>query len=132
MPAYFLLKSLARLGKRRTLYRLLTRSDPYGWRNMLREGATACFEAWGKDQKWNTSLCHPWASGPVSLIIEELAGFHPDPDTESGFRFEPDPVCSEILQDFHLKVPFRGDQYNIAKNRNGVLDIERMCMNADP
>ncbi|MBQ6364798.1 MAG: family 78 glycoside hydrolase catalytic domain [Oscillospiraceae bacterium] len=132
MPAYFLLKSLARLGKRRTLYRLLTRSDPYGWRNMLREGATACFEAWGKEQKWNTSLCHPWASGPVSLIIEELAGFHPDPDTESGFRFEPDPVCSAILQDFHLKVPFRGNQYRITKNRNGVLDIERMCTNADP
>ena len=28
------------------------------WRNMLREGATATFEAWSKDGKWNTSLFH--------------------------------------------------------------------------
>ena len=28
------------------------------WLNMLREGATATFEAWGRDSKWNTSLFH--------------------------------------------------------------------------
>jgi hypothetical protein len=28
------------------------------WLHMLAEGATTTFEAWGKDQKWNTSLFH--------------------------------------------------------------------------
>lgn len=28
------------------------------WLNMLREGATATYEAWGRDSKWNTSLFH--------------------------------------------------------------------------
>ena len=129
LPAYFLLKGLARLGKRRAFYALLTRSDPFGWRNMLREGATTCFEVWGKEQKWNTSLCHPWASGPVSLIIEELAGFHPDPEAENGFRFEPgDPG---FLRDFLLTIPFRGYQYRIAAGAEGVLKLERMSNNAD-
>jgi alpha-L-rhamnosidase len=44
---------------------------------MVKEGATACFEAWGKEQKWNTSLCHPWASAPVLSIIEDIAGLKP-------------------------------------------------------
>ncbi len=130
MPAYFLLKGLSRMGKLRTLYRLLTRSDSFGWRNMLREGATTCFEVWGKDQKWNTSLCHPWASSPISLIIEELAGFHPDPEAENGFRFEP--RCPELLHDFLLTVPFRGKQYRIKASDDGTLKLERMCSNADP
>ena len=39
--------------------------DDGSWTNMINEGATVCFEAWGKDQKWNTSLFHPWMSYPV-------------------------------------------------------------------
>ncbi len=38
----------------------------------IEEGATTCFEAWGKDQKANTSLCHPWASAPISVIAEDI------------------------------------------------------------
>lgn len=106
LPFYFALRGLARLGKWETLYRLLTRTDGYGWRNMLREGASCCFEAWGKDLKWNTSLCHPWASGAIPIIIEELAGLHPDPDAPGGLRV--DPRLPEHLTDFRLKVPFRG------------------------
>lgn len=45
---------------------------------MLDEGATTLFEAWGKEQKWNTSLCHPWASAPVSVLIEDILGITPD------------------------------------------------------
>ena len=105
-PMYFALRGLARMGRHTTLYRLLTRDDEYGWRNMLREGATACFEVWGKDQKWNTSLCHPWAGGAVPLIIEELAGVKPDPGMPTGFRFEPRLPWN--WNDFALQVPFRG------------------------
>ena len=39
---------------------------------MLSEGATATFEAWSKEQKWNTSLFHPWATAPI-LIMKEIA-----------------------------------------------------------
>ncbi len=62
------------------MYRLLLNDSDHGWCNMLREGATTCFEAWGKDQKWNTSLCHPWASAPVPVILEEIAGIHLSPE----------------------------------------------------
>ena len=127
MPMYFALRGLAKLGKHRALYRLLTRTDEYGWRNMLREGASACFEAWGKEQKWNTSLCHPWASGPISLIIEELAGFHPRPELPEGFFFEP--KFENPPEDFRLIFPFRGERCQISPGADHTLRLERM--NAD-
>lgn len=106
LPMYFALRGLGRMGKYGTLHRLLAREDEYGWRNMLREGATACFEVWGREQKWNTSLCHPWASGAIPLIIEELAGIKPDPDMPGGFRF--DPHLPWKWENFALQAPFRG------------------------
>lgn len=117
-PAYFALRGLARLGKYDALYRLLVREDEYGWRNMLREGATACFEAWGKAQKWNTSLCHPWASGFLPLLIEELAGVRPDPDAPAGFRFTPQ--LPEKLDGFTLQVPLTGRLLQITKTGKKV------------
>ncbi len=74
---YFLLKGLANAGEYELVYELITSEDIHSWGNMLKEGATACFEAWGKDQKWNTSLCHPWASSPVPVIIEDIIGLKP-------------------------------------------------------
>jgi hypothetical protein len=75
--AYFLLKGLAGIGQHELVYQLLTADGEHSWANMLREGATACFEAWGKEQKWNTSLCHPWASAPIPVLIEDIAGLKP-------------------------------------------------------
>lgn len=72
--AYFVLKGLAYAGAYDLMNALLFSDGVHSWRNMLREGASTCFEAWGKEQKWNTSLCHPWASAPVILLIEEVAG----------------------------------------------------------
>lgn len=115
LPMYFALRGLGRLGRYDALYRLLTREDAYGWRNMLREGATACFEAWGRDQKWNTSLCHPWASGAIPLIIEELAGLRPDRSAAEGFRFEPH--LPDKLTDFTLQAPFRGRLLQVKKTK---------------
>ncbi|MCC8129926.1 MAG: rhamnosidase, partial [Clostridiales bacterium] len=117
-------RGLGRMGKYETLYRLLTRTDEHGWRNMLREGATACFEAWGKDQKWNTSLCHPWASGAIPLMVEELAGLRPDPDSSEGVRFEPH--LPEGLDGFALRVPFRGSLLNVTKRAGERPALERM------
>ncbi|MCD7785622.1 MAG: family 78 glycoside hydrolase catalytic domain [Oscillospiraceae bacterium] len=71
--SYFVLKALANLGEYEAELELLTNETYHSWVNMLREGATTCFEAWGRDQKWNTSLCHPWASVPIIAIVEDLA-----------------------------------------------------------
>ena len=75
--AYFVLKALCRMNLYSDAYKLLTDTTEHSWYNMIREGATTCFEAWGKDQKWNTSLCHPWASAPISVLIEDILGISP-------------------------------------------------------
>ena len=76
--ACFVLKALARNGEYDLMNALLLSEDEHSWGNMLREGATSCWEAWGKDQKWNTSLCHPWASAPIILLMEDVAGIRPE------------------------------------------------------
>ncbi len=118
-PMYFALRALGRMGRNDALYRLLTRADGNGWRNMLREGATACFESWGRERKWNASLCHAWASGPVPLIIEELAGFRPDPSAREGFRFEP--RLPGRLSEFELRLPWRGKTVKIVKGKDETI-----------
>ncbi|MEK7416013.1 MAG: family 78 glycoside hydrolase catalytic domain [Planctomycetota bacterium] len=87
--AYFVLKALARAGAHDLIWDLVLGDGPHSWRNMLREGATACFEAWGKDQKWNTSLCHPWACAPIPVLIEDLVGLSPAQPGWKTIRFAP-------------------------------------------
>lgn len=72
--AYFVLQGLCNVGAVDEAYALMLNESEHGWVNMLREGATSTFEAWGKDQKWNTSLCHPWAAAPVILLNESFRG----------------------------------------------------------
>jgi len=122
-PMYFALRGLGRLGKYGSLYRLLTRADGYGWRNMLREGAAACFEAWGRGQKPDAGLCRPRDSGAVALIIEELAGLRPDPGAPGGFRFEPH--LPGHLDDFALQAPFRNLLLSVRqKNWRTALTVQ--------
>lgn len=64
--AFFALYALKQCGETELMEELI--ADDGAWANMLSEGATTCFEAWGKDQKWNTSLFHPWASAPAVLL----------------------------------------------------------------
>lgn len=66
--SYFTLAALKKHGQTALAEELAC--DEGCWLNMLREGATATFEAWGKDQKWNTSLCHPWATAPVIVFAD--------------------------------------------------------------
>ncbi|MCD8395768.1 MAG: family 78 glycoside hydrolase catalytic domain [Lachnospiraceae bacterium] len=115
LPAWFALKSLARMGRPEVCYERMMRADSYGWRNMVREGASASFEAWGKDQKWNTSLCHGWSSGFLTLFIEEIAGLHPDPGRPEGYRFEPPRIAD--CPEFELNVPWRGSTLRIMKEK---------------
>lgn len=70
--SYFVLKSLTNHGEKDKAMELMLSKGEHSWYNMLSEGATACFEAWGKDQKENTSLCHPWASAPIIVLCEDF------------------------------------------------------------
>ena len=76
--AWFLLKALCAMGREAAAYRLIVSTGEHSWYNMVRQGGTTCFEAFGKEQKWNTSLCHPWASGPISVLIEDILPRHPE------------------------------------------------------
>ncbi|MFO7636828.1 MAG: family 78 glycoside hydrolase catalytic domain [Clostridia bacterium] len=91
--AYFLLKALARHKEYELVYDLISSEDDFSWYNMVREGASTCFEVWGKEYKWNTSLCHPWASAPIPVIIEDLLGISPlSPGWKDGYLVEPSVV----------------------------------------
>ncbi|MBE7011804.1 MAG: alpha-L-rhamnosidase [Ruminococcaceae bacterium] len=70
--AYYVLKALGKAGAYDKEFELMMNDGEHSWINMVREGATTCFEAWGKNQKWNTSLCHPWASTPIIILIEDI------------------------------------------------------------
>ena len=118
--ACFVLKALARNGEYDLMNELLLSEDEHSWANMLREGATSCWEAWGKDQKWNTSLCHPWASTPVIVLIEDVAGIRP---AEPGFgRIAQTPHAPEALGDIRVTIgTVRGAL--TAQRRNGAWTI---------
>ena len=66
--AYFALAALVENGERDKAIELTL--DKNAWLNMIKEGATTTFEAWGKEQKWNTSLFHPWAVAPLIIFNE--------------------------------------------------------------
>ncbi len=68
--AYFALAALVKQGERELAEKLAC--DDKCWLNMLREGATTTFEAWGKDQKKNTSLFHPWATAPLIVFSDKV------------------------------------------------------------
>lgn len=87
--SYFVLKALAQAGEHALIYELISSDEKRSWGNMLKEGATTCFEAWGKDQKWNTSLCHPWASAPIPILIEEIVGLKPAEPGWKTVSFQP-------------------------------------------
>lgn len=102
--SYFLLKALINAGRYDDAYSLITSQDENSWYNMVREGGTACFEAWGKDKKWNTSLCHPWASAPVSVLLEDILGL--SLDGSRGKSHLPKGLKISVNTPMHGKVDF--------------------------
>ena len=68
--AYFTLAALKNAGEYELCCELAT--DEGAWLNMISEGATMTYEAWGKDQKCNTSLCHPWATAPLIIFTNSV------------------------------------------------------------
>lgn len=67
--AYFTLTALIKNGYKSEAISLI--KDKGAWLNMINEGATTTFEAWGKEQKWNTSLFHPWAVAPIVVLYDK-------------------------------------------------------------
>jgi hypothetical protein len=118
--AYFLLKALAKAEEYDYIFELLTSEDHASWATMVREGGTACFEAWGKDQKWNTSLCHPWASSPISVLIEDIAGIKP---MQGWKKILFEPHLPECLQNMELVVPTVYGSVQLTV-RNGQIDFQ--------
>ena len=70
--AYFFLKALCVSGRKKEALSFITSSEKHSWLNMIKEGATTLFEAWGKNEKWNTSLFHPWSAAPLLIYFEHL------------------------------------------------------------
>lgn len=70
--AFFVLKALCTMGHYKDALDLILSKGEHSWYKMLSEGATTCFEAWGKEQKYNTSLCHPWAASPIIVLKEDI------------------------------------------------------------
>jgi len=86
--SYFLLKALCMNNRHDLAFELITSDDRFSWGTMLKQDATTCFEVWDKEYKWNTSLCHPWASAPITLLIEDFLGIRPEKPGWAGFEFE--------------------------------------------
>ncbi|MGG1639006.1 family 78 glycoside hydrolase catalytic domain [Paenibacillus sp. NRS-1760] len=112
--AYFVLKALAAAGEHDLAYDLITSSDENSWATMIKEGATTCFESWSKEHKWNTSLCHPWASAPILILIEDIIGLSP---AEPGWtKVEFDPKVPHSLD--AIKLEFETAAGRISLNYN--------------
>lgn len=118
--AYFVLKALAAAGEYGLLYELMVSDDLHSWNTMVEEGATTCFEAWSKELKWNTSLCHPWASAPVPLLIEEIAGLKPVAPGWETVAF--DPHLPDSLEELELVFPIPGGEIRLER-RNGAVRL---------
>ena len=87
--SYFVLKGLCSAGRADLAWELITSDDERSWQTMLDAGATTCMEAWGPEQKWNTSWCHPWSSAPISIVATEILGLSPAAGGWSRMRFAP-------------------------------------------
>jgi len=76
---FYAIAALAENGRADLAWELLAGDDPHSWATMIKEGATTPFEAWSKEDKWNTSLCHPFAAVPIVLFAKHLLGLSWDP-----------------------------------------------------
>ena len=103
--ASFLLEGLYNAGESDLAYDLITSHDTHSWHTMLEAGATTCMEAWGPDQKWNTSWCHPWSSCPVFIVAGELMGLKPENPGWDTIAFSPKPPTDLEWAELSITTP---------------------------
>lgn len=58
-------------------------------------------------------LCHPWASAPVPILIEEIAGVHIDAAEKDGYYWTLH--IPEKIREFRLCVPVKGKKIIVEK-----------------
>ena len=107
--SYFLLKGLCKIEQYELVYDLITSNDLFSWSTMVKEGASTCFEVWGKELKTNTSLCHPWASAPIILLVEDIMGINPK---EAGWK-KGYTINSKIPNKLKIKSTIHVNKYKI-------------------
>lgn len=112
--SYFVLKALCMEGEYDAVFKLIESL----WSTMVNEGATTCYEAWGKDQKFNTSLCHPWASAPISILVEDIMGLKPKMPGWEEVSFKPN--IPENLEYLNAQIPIKTGIVHVIKDKDGV------------
>ena len=117
--AFFLLKALAIAKEWPLIWELLNDPGEHSWNNMLREGATTTFEAWGKEQKWNTSLCHPWACAPLPVVIEDIIGLAPGKPGWTAIAFTPH--IPKELTSFALRLRVASGEILVEHKRGATM-----------
>lgn len=121
--AYFLLKGLANANEYTLMYELLTSETECSWANMLKEGATSCFEAWSKSQLDNTGLFYTSGAAPTLVIIEDLLGLKPLTPGWKDVAFTPHLPASITTLDFVLQIHTK--QIHIRKRNDKIrFDVE--------
>lgn len=118
--AYFVLKALCKNGRTDLAMELMLSDHRFSWGTMLKQDATTCFEVWDKDYKWNTSLCHPWASAPISILVEDILGITPGNPGWDGFKSSPSNKIDR-LGDFNLTIHANGYRINAVCENNRVI-----------
>ncbi|MBR4889567.1 MAG: family 78 glycoside hydrolase catalytic domain, partial [Clostridia bacterium] len=126
--AFFHLKALARLGEYEEIFNLITEERENSWMNMIKEGATTLYEAWGRDKKDNCSLCHPWAAAPVLALAEDLLGMQYDPKTKTAVFA---PRLPEDVGYLSFTVTINGQWYTCNYNKDNRL-LTRQIHVRDP
>ena len=122
--AFFMLKGLFNYGETDFAWELMTCNDIHSWQTMLNDGATTCMEAWGVEQKWNTSLCHPWASAPVYMAAAEIFGLKPASPGWNKLSFAPKIPAGLDSGELSINIP-QGKVNVIFRRENGqpVFDL---------
>lgn len=127
--AWFYLRGLMQAGQSELAFDLMMRDDEHSWTNMLREGATACMEAWGVEQKWNTSLCHAWAAAPVILLVEHFLGIQ---HAEPGWRaIRVLPRMPRLLSSASLHLPLPQGRLSVNYSRTDRLEMYSLHVPAE-
>lgn len=73
-------------------WQLLMNDTEYSWKEMLRNGATACLEVWKPEMKTNMSWCHAWSSCPIYIVSEYILGVKPGKPGWESIIFDPAPL----------------------------------------
>ncbi|MCX8064969.1 MAG: family 78 glycoside hydrolase catalytic domain [Candidatus Hydrogenedentes bacterium] len=116
--ASYVIEACFREGNPELGWKLLTNNSEYSWKEMLRNGATACLEVWKPEMKMNMSWCHAWSSSPIYLVYEYVAGLKP---ALPGWKeIEISPVKLNDLPEMFLIKTFPNESYCSVHIKDGV------------